>query len=68
MANDRQPDDSYPASWRPPHARSVNDGSAPGAATALGTAAALGAAVDVYLAGLTDDEFTALVSRTRSAR
>jgi hypothetical protein len=68
MANDKTPDDSYPAAWRPPQARSQNDGAAPGDATASGAAAALGAAVDVFIAGLTDEEFKALVSRTRSAK
>jgi hypothetical protein len=44
------PDDAYPEAW----------GYRPRNAEA-----ALGAALDVYVANLTDDEFTNLVSRTR---
>jgi hypothetical protein len=53
MANDEQPNDEqpteYPAQW----------------GYANPPTAALGAAIDVYVSSLDDDEFNAMVSRTR---
>ena len=55
------PPDGYPDSWRPRGAPAPE----PQAASSAAPVEAVALAVDSYIAALSEDDFTALVQRTR---